>query len=117
MMIRLMLAIALALGSGGAMAQKKMYRCGNVFQERPCEGPKSEAEAAAGKAGVTSTGLPQKSQADRDRAAKEARCNNWTSDMDDVEKRIKAGVSGQASKDLENRRLELSKQLKSSCPA
>lgn len=116
-MIRLIVAITLAFGSGAALAQKKMYRCGNVFQERPCEGPKSEPAPAAGKAGVTSTGMPQKSQADRDRAAKEARCNNWSSDMEDVEKRLKVGVSGQARKDLETRRVELSKQMKVGCPA
>ncbi len=116
-MIRLILAITVALGAGNALAQKKMYRCGNVFQERPCEGPKAEPEAAAGKAGAASTGVRQKSPADRDRAAKESRCNNWHSDMDDVEKRIKAGVSGQAAKDLETRRLELSKQMKAGCPA
>lgn len=114
-MIRLILAITLVLASAGALAQKKMYRCGNVFQERPCEGPKSDSESAASKTGITTGGMPQKSQADRDRAAREARCTNWSGDLDDVEKRIKAGVSGQAAKDLENRRLELSKQMKAGC--
>jgi hypothetical protein len=114
-MIRWFLMVALAAGSGAALAQKKMYRCGNVFQERPCEGPKAEAEKPAAKAAVTSTGLPQKSQADKDRAAQEAKCGNWTSDMEDVQKRIKAGAAGQAAKDLENRRIELSKNLKAGC--
>lgn len=111
-MIRLFLIVALAAGSSAVLAQKKMFRCGNVFQERPCEGPKAEPAANAA---VTSTGLPQKSQADKDRAAQEARCSNWTSDMEDVQKRIKAGVSGQAGKDLESRRIELDKQLKKGC--
>jgi hypothetical protein len=29
-----------AFGVFAAEPAKKMYRCGNVFQERPCEGPK-----------------------------------------------------------------------------
>jgi hypothetical protein len=114
-MIRLFLIAALAVGSSAAWAQKKMYRCGNVYQERPCEGPKADAPKPAASSTVTSTVLPQKSQADKDRAAQESRCDTWNSDMEDVQKRIKSGVSGQAGKDLENRRIELGKQLKKSC--
>ena len=114
-MLRCFLIVVLAAGSGAVLAQKKMYRCGNVFQERPCEGPKVEAMQPAATPAVTSTGVPQKSQADKDRAAQAARCDNWTSDMDDVQKRIKAGPTGQAAKDLESRRIELDKQIKKSC--
>ena len=114
-MIKWFLMAALVAGCGTALAQKKMFRCGNVFQERPCEGPKAEAEKPAAKAAVTSTGIQQKSQADKDRAAQEAKCTNWNNDMDDVQKRIKAGATGEAAKDLENRRIELSKQLKAGC--
>ncbi|MEI6303670.1 MAG: hypothetical protein WCR74_19675 [Betaproteobacteria bacterium] len=114
-MLRWMLMLVLAAGGGAALAQKTMYRCGNVFQERPCEGPKTEAAQPAAKPAVTSTSAPQKSQADKDRAAQQARCDNWTSDMDDVQKRIKVGPTGQAAKDLESRRIELDKQIKKGC--
>jgi hypothetical protein len=114
-MLRWMLMVVLAAGSGVALAQKTMYRCGNVFQERPCEGPKAEAAQPAAKPAVTSVGAPQKSQADKERAAQQARCDNWTGDLDDVQKRIKAGPTGQAAKDLESRRIELDKQIKKGC--
>ena len=114
-MPRWMLMLVLAAGGGAALAQKTMYRCGNVFQERPCEGPKTEAAQPAAKPAVTSTSAPQKSQADKDRAAQQARCDNWTSDMDDVQKRIKVGPTGQAAKDLESRRIELDKQINKGC--
>ena len=113
-MLRWMLMVVLVAGCGSALAQKKMYRCGNVFQERPCEGPKAEAEKPAAKS-TASTEAPQKSRADKDRAAQEARCSNWNSDMEDVQKRIKAGAAGQAAKDLESRRIELDKQIKTGC--
>ena len=44
-----LIGFLLAFGATAAEPGKKMYRCGNVFQERPCEGPKPappKAEAA-----------------------------------------------------------------------
>ena len=46
-MLRLILAIALAGACDTALAQKKMYRCGNQYQERPCAGPGTAAGAPA----------------------------------------------------------------------
>ena len=46
-MFRLFVALAIACSCSAALAQKKTYRCGNQYQERPCEGPKSDAGAAA----------------------------------------------------------------------
>ena len=37
-----LIGLLLAFGVPAAEPAKKMYRCGNVFQERPCEGPKPE---------------------------------------------------------------------------
>ena len=46
-MIRLVVALAIGCACSPALAQKKMYRCGNQFQERPCEGPKTVAAPSA----------------------------------------------------------------------
>ena len=46
-MFRLFVAIAIVCSCSLALAQKKMYRCGNQFQERPCEGPKADTAPSA----------------------------------------------------------------------
>ena len=44
-----LLGLLLSFGAPAAEPAKKMYRCGNVFQERPCEGPKAAPKAEAPK--------------------------------------------------------------------
>lgn len=116
-MIRILLILALAMASGHALAEKKLYRCGNQYQERPCEGPKPkqvESETPVD---------PQKKKQDeiakreeRDRALQQTNCKVYKEELADVQKRIKAGASSKkVAEDLEKRRSELELRIGKNC--
>lgn len=115
-MLRLMVAIAIAFGGASALAQTKMYRCGNQFQERPCEGPKAEVAAQP-----SAKADPQKEQEaaakrrEREQAMHQAKCENYTEELGDVTKRINAGVDDKVMDQLTRRKREMEVRIGREC--
>jgi hypothetical protein len=116
-LIRCMLIMMLGLVCGQALAQSKtMYRCGNQFQERPCEGPKAKPVEAAKAAEPAAKPDPVAMHDLKERATQRANCDTWRGDLEDVKKRLKAGVVSAAVTDsLEKRRSELQSRIDASC--
>jgi len=115
-MIRLMLAVALACSCSAAQAQKKMYRCGNQFQERPCEGPKTDAAAAS-----AAKADPQQLQDDaakrrgREQAIQQAKCDNYAEELADIDRRIKAGADQDVLDQFKRRQKEMRNRIERAC--
>jgi len=113
-MIRLMLVCAIAFASSAALAQKKMYRCGNQFQERPCEGPKSGASAAA----QVDPQQQQESAArrlEREQAIHQAKCANYADELADIDRRIKAGADQEVVEQFKRRQKEMRIRIEHTC--
>jgi hypothetical protein len=67
------IAVAACLAAAGtAQAQKKMYKCGSQFQDRPCDGGGTVGAAKAPEAPV----VPQRTAA-QEEAQRKIRCENW----------------------------------------
>lgn len=96
-MNRLILLVALALAAAPVAAQKKMYRCGNVFQERPCEGPKQAATTDGDKPAAPKQTV---SEAGRERQ-KEVRCENYGRQRDDLAAKKREMKNAEAAKSLD----------------
>jgi hypothetical protein len=114
-MIRLILAFAIACSCSTALAQKKMYRCGNQFQERPCEGPKTEAPASSS---VQADPQQQESAAkreEREQAIHQAKCENYAEELADIERRIKAGADSEVMDQFRRRQNEMRIRIERAC--
>lgn len=113
-MLRLIAAVAIAFGAGHALAQKKMYRCGNQFQERPCEGPKADVAVQPG----SKLDSPQQAAAkrqQREQAARQAKCENYGEELADVTARIKAAPGEKVVTQLSRRKLEMEIRIGRDC--
>ncbi|MDP1952723.1 MAG: hypothetical protein Q8K27_03260 [Betaproteobacteria bacterium] len=112
----MMLAVALACGCSASLAQKKMYRCGNQFQERPCAGPKTEAAASP-----AANADPQQQQEDaakrreREQAIHQAKCENYAEELADIDRRIKAGADNEVLDQFKRRQKEMRSRIERSC--
>jgi len=113
-MIRLILAFAIACSCSPALAQKKTYRCGNQYQERPCEGPKPAAPSAA-------TADPQQQQEsaakrrEREQAIRQAKCENYAEELADIERRINAGADKEVMDQFKRRQTEMRTRIERTC--
>jgi hypothetical protein len=115
-MLRLMLALALASGCSAALAQKKMYRCGNQFQERPCEGPKTDAAATpAAKADPQQQQEGAAKRREREQALRKAKCENYAEELADIERRIKDGAGSEVLEQFKRRQKEMRSRIERSC--
>lgn len=115
-MIRLIVAFAIVCSSSPALAQKKMYRCGNQYQERPCEGPK--ADAAASSAAKPDPQRQQETEAkrrEREQAIHQAKCENYAEELADVDRRIKAGADQEVMDQFKRRQKEMRIRIQRSC--
>jgi hypothetical protein len=115
-MIRLIVAFAIACSSSPALAQKRMYRCGNQFQERPCEGPKTEG--AASSAAKTDPQLQQEAAAkrrEREREIHQAKCENYAEELADIGRRIKAGADREVMDQFKRRQKEMRIRIQRNC--
>jgi len=110
-MIRLIVAVAIACSCCTALAQKKMYRCGNQFQERPCEGPKADAAKVD----------PQEQQEtasrrrEREQAIHQAKCEDYAEELADIDRRIKAGADKEVIDQFKSRQKEMRARIERSC--
>jgi len=111
-MTRLIVMLAFALACTPALAQKKMYRCGNQYQERPCEGPKTD---------TTTKADPQKQQEtaakreEREQAIHQAKCENYAEELGDIERRIKAGADDNVMDQFLRRQKEMKTRIAREC--
>ena len=112
-MLRLMLALVLAGSGGAALAQHKMYRCGNQYQERPCAGPKAEASAST-------QADPQQGQStakrrEREQAIHQAKCEDYADELADIERRINAGADREVMDQFKRRQKEMRIRIERLC--
>jgi hypothetical protein len=114
-MLRLFVALAIACSCGAAPAQKKMYRCGNQYQERPCEGPKTEAgSSAAAKADPQQQDAAAKRQK-REQAIHQAKCENYAEELGDIDRRIEAGADDKVMDQYLRRQKEMKIRIAREC--
>jgi len=115
-MFRLFVALAIACACSQALAQKKMYRCGNQYQERPCEGPKTDAAptatAAKGDAQQQDAAAKRK---EREQAILQAKCENYAEELGDIDKRIKAGADDKVMDQYQRRQKEMKVRIGREC--
>ena len=115
-MFRLVVALAIACSCNPALAQKKMYRCGNQFQERPCEGPKTGAAASA-----AANADPQQQQEmtakrqEREQAILQAKCENYSGELGDIDRRINAGADDKVMDQYLRRQKEMKIRIAREC--
>ena len=101
-----LLGLLLSFGAPAAEPAKKMYRCGNVFQERPCEGPKP---APAAVEAPKQSGPNQSTLESR----KQIRCENFQRQVTELVDREKAEKNAELLKGLANQRKVLQDRMKS----
>ena len=115
-MFRMIVAVAIACSCASALAQKKMYRCGNQFQERPCEGPKTEAagSSAANANPEQKQEIAAKRQV-REQAIRQAKCENYAEELADINRRIKAGAANDVMDQFLRRQKEMNIRIEREC--
>ena len=79
--------IALALLASPAVAQKKMYRCGSQYQDRPCDSAKAKAPDAPPTAPASTSSSAQE---DKREAQKRIRCENFGRQRDELRDKQRA---------------------------
>ncbi len=114
-MIRLIVAFAIACSCSAALAQKKMYRCGNQFQERPCTGPMIDAVSSEGKADPQRQQESAARRREREQAIHQARCENYTEELADIDRRIKAGADKEVLDQFMRRQKEMRVRIDRTC--
>lgn len=114
-MIRLLIALAIACSSGVVLAQKKMYRCGNQFQERPCEGPKTEPAPSAAKADPQQQQESAEKRREREQAVLQAKCENYAEELADIDRRIAVGADKDVMEQFKRRQLEMRQRIARQC--
>jgi len=86
-----MLALGAAMAAASVQAQKKTYRCGSIYQDRPCEqAPVAPKPAAA--AAKTESAAPQSRAAYQ----QQLRCENYGRQMTELRERQK-GLTQQSN--------------------
>lgn len=114
-MLRLMIALAIAGSTSAALAQKKMYRCGNQFQERPCAGPKAGAAASSASQSDPQQEENAAKRREREQAIHQAKCENYAEELADVERRIKAGADKEVMDQFTRRQKEMRSRIDRIC--
>ena len=115
-MFRLIVALAIACSCSPVLAQKKMYRCGNQFQERPCEGPKTDtAPSAAAKADPQQQQEMAAKRQEREQALHQARCDNYADELGDIDRRIRAGADDKVMDQFLRRQKEMTTRIAREC--
>ncbi len=115
-MVRLIVALAIACACSAALAQKKMYRCGNQFQERPCEGPKTDAApSSAAKADPQQKQETAAKRQEREQAIHQAKCENYAEELGDMNRRIKAGADEKVMDQFLRRQKEMKIRIDREC--
>ena len=97
--------LGLLVAFGAVAADKKMYRCGNVFQERPCEGPKPAAPKAEA---AKQDGPSQAAMESR----KKIRCENFERQVTELVAREKAEKNAETLRGWVSQRRVLEDRMK-----
>ncbi len=112
-MLRLLLALVIAGSGGAALAQHKMYRCGNQFQERPCAGPTAATSSAA--QDDPQQGESAAKRRERERTIHQARCENYAEELADIERRIRVGAAKEVIDQFKRRQKEMNARIGREC--
>jgi hypothetical protein len=102
-----LMGVFVAFGASAAEPAKKMYRCGNVFQERPCEGPKpaaAVADAPKQQAGPNQATLESR---------KKIRCENFQRQVTELQDRERVEKDADLLRGLVGQRKVLEDRMKS----
>jgi hypothetical protein len=92
-----------------------MYRCGNQFQERPCAGPKTGADASSpAQADPQQLEIAAKRR-EREQAIHQAKCENYAEELADVERRINAGADKDVMEQFKRRQKEMRNRIDHLC--
>lgn len=91
MNIRLVVLLALGcvLPSQAVLAQKKMYRCGSIYQDRPCEAAAAPAAPAAKAAPPAAAVSGESAAAKKADFQRQVRCENYGRQMEELRSRQK----------------------------
>ena len=93
----------MSLASSPALAQKKMYRCGSQYQDRPCEGGAGAQPAAKGadksanavtQAAPTAAGTQRTAAEERAVQQRQIRCENYGRQREELIEKKKGMVAG-----------------------
>lgn len=114
-MFRLVIALAIGCACSPALAQKKMYHCGNLYQERPCEGPKTGAAPSAAKADPQQQQEMAAKRQEREQAIHQAKCENYRDELGDIDRRIKAGANDKVMDQYLRRQKEMNIRIAREC--
>jgi hypothetical protein len=87
-----MLVLGMVMAAAPAVAQKKMYRCGNNYQDRPCETAPAIPKPAAAPAATKSEAAPQSRAAYQ----QQLRCENYGRQMADL-RQTQKGLTQQSN--------------------
>jgi hypothetical protein len=104
------LAASLAAPASVPAQQKKLYKCGTQFQDRPCEGPKEPAKAAAAPTARAAPAAQPVQSSEESR--RQIRCENWERQIEDVRVRERAEKSAAVIKGLEAQRGVMDQRMK-----
>lgn len=96
-------SLVMALPAFHASAQKKMYKCGSQFQDRPCDGSApaaGPAPAAKGPAPAPVVAPVAAKSVSVEESRRQIRCENWGRQLLDLREREKSMKDGEAAKGL-----------------
>ena len=113
-MIRIILALTIAGGCSAALAQKKMYRCGNQYQERPCAGPQAPAASTQAADPQQQKEIAAKRR-EREQAIHQAKCENYAEELRDIERRIQTGAEPDVMDQFKRRQKEMRIRIARDC--
>lgn len=102
-----LIGLFVVFGASAAEPAKKMYRCGNVFQERPCEGPKPAPTAVEA---VKQQSGPNQAQLE---SRKKIRCENFQRQVTELEDRERVEKDADLLRGLVGQRKVLEDRMKS----
>jgi hypothetical protein len=111
-----LLIVALAIACSCSPALAKMYRCGNQYQERPCEGPKADpAASSAAKSDPQQQKETEAKRKEREQEINQAKCENYAEELADVERRIQAGADKEVMDQFKRRQKEMRLRIERLC--
>jgi hypothetical protein len=107
-------SLVMALPAFHAAAQKKMYKCGSQFQDRPCDGsgPAAPTPAAKAPAPAPATTPVAAKGVSAEESRRQIRCENWGRQLLDLREREKGTKDGEAAQGLAAQRAAAESRMK-----
>ena len=106
------LPLAWAMAPLEAQAQKKMYKCGSQFQDRPCDGSVPINKPVAPVAAPAPVVAKSEKAPTPEENRRQIRCDNWQRQVDDLIERGKNEKNAVAGEGLAAQRTSLIARMK-----